>query len=538
MSHVSAQRHQLTAIDGVLQGWQHSMVLVLDEAAAGVARAARESSTAPSNNEVLSRWRRSERLGVIADAHAYPEGTSDSDLASRRARLADVFREEGALLGPIAAGLAERALVALIADPDGVILASHGGGDFLDPAARVRLVCGARWSEEARGTNAIGTALVEARAVAVIGCAHYEERNRGLFCYATPLRDPFGELVAVLDVTGPMLAHDPSVGVAVQAASAGIERSLRTLAYAQAGASMLRNLERLAHSSNAPTFLCDPDGQLRVVSSSAREELGLDAHTQPTCEQIFGVTYTVLLRAALEGERSHFETPQASYDVFLDPLLTTSGRALGLTIRLERRGPKTPTSIRPPRSTPQASASLRDSLPSSFDPIFAEDPHVRQAKGAAWRFAQTELPVLLLAETGTGKELFARAIHDSSARSSGPFVAVNCGAFTEGLLESELFGYAPHSFTGAAREGAMGKLASAHGGTLFLDELGEMPSKVQAVLLRVLDDGSYTRVGEARPRQANFRLICATCKDLPSLVSQGRFRQDLLYRVCHSPLFC
>jgi transcriptional regulator with PAS, ATPase and Fis domain len=149
----------------------------------------------------------------------------------------------------------------------------------------------------------------------------------------------------------------------------------------------------------------------------------------------------------------------------------------------------------------------------------------------AQRFAATPLPVLLLAETGTGKELFARAIHGASPRGGGPFVALNCAAISESLLESELFGHAAGAFTGAARTGSEGKIGAASGGTLFLDEIAEMPEAVQAALLRVLEDGTYYRVGEGRPRRSEFRLVCATCRDLPGLVERGEFRRDLFYRI-------
>ena len=152
-------------------------------------------------------------------------------------------------------------------------------------------------------------------------------------------------------------------------------------------------------------------------------------------------------------------------------------------------------------------------------------------KQAGERFARTALPVLLLAETGTGKDLLARAIHGASLRRDQPFVAINCGALSAQLLESELFGYAPGAFTGASRDGNEGRIGAARGGTLFLDEVAEMPGPLQALLLRVLEDGTYYRIGENRPRQADVRLICATCRDLPNLVAEGSFRDDLFYRI-------
>jgi transcriptional regulator of acetoin/glycerol metabolism len=168
---------------------------------------------------------------------------------------------------------------------------------------------------------------------------------------------------------------------------------------------------------------------------------------------------------------------------------------------------------------------------SAFARIAGDDPVLVDARARAARFAATELPVVLLAETGTGKELMAQAIHAASARAGGPFVAVNCGAIPETLLESELFGYAPGAFTGARARGNEGRIGAAAGGTLFLDEIAEMSPALQAALLRVLEDGSYSRVGDARELRSSFRLICATCKDLRQLVATGAFRSDLYYRL-------
>jgi len=149
----------------------------------------------------------------------------------------------------------------------------------------------------------------------------------------------------------------------------------------------------------------------------------------------------------------------------------------------------------------------------------------------ARRVAPSPLPVMLLAETGSGKELFAQAIHRASGRADRPFVAINCGAIAPGLLESELFGHAPGAFTGADRRGRSGLLHAADKGTLFLDEVAEMAPSMQAALLRFLETGAYQRVGEVQPSRADVRVVCATCRDLPALVARGVFRQDLYYRL-------
>jgi NtrC-family two-component system response regulator AlgB len=158
----------------------------------------------------------------------------------------------------------------------------------------------------------------------------------------------------------------------------------------------------------------------------------------------------------------------------------------------------------------------------------------------AWRAAPTSASVLLLGENGTGKSRLARAMHERSARASKPFVNVNCPCLQPQLLESELFGHVRGAFTGAVSD-ALGKVAAAEGGTLFLDEVGELPLGVQAKLLRLLQERCYERVGEARTRRADIRVLAATNRDLKQLVAEGAFREDLYYRlnvisICMPPL--
>ncbi len=167
----------------------------------------------------------------------------------------------------------------------------------------------------------------------------------------------------------------------------------------------------------------------------------------------------------------------------------------------------------------------------TFDDIIGNSAAIAEAKTISAKYAKADSPVLLLGATGTGKELFAHAIHNASTRASGPFVCVNCAAIPKELLESELFGYAPGAFTGARQKGKAGKIEIAHHGTLFLDEMGDLPLNAQAKLLRVLEEKMLQRVGDLKQIEVDFRLIAATNKDLDQMIKRGEFREELYYRL-------
>jgi transcriptional regulator with PAS, ATPase and Fis domain len=166
-----------------------------------------------------------------------------------------------------------------------------------------------------------------------------------------------------------------------------------------------------------------------------------------------------------------------------------------------------------------------------FEHVLHQSEAMRQAVCKAANAARTPSTVLLMGESGTGKELFARGVHKSGPRKDGPFVAVNCGAFSEELVQSELFGYVGGSFTGADRKGRVGKFEQAHKGVLFLDEISEMPLAMQVNLLRALEEREIVPVGGSEPRPVDVKVIAATNQDLTERVKAGLFREDLFYRI-------
>lgn len=173
----------------------------------------------------------------------------------------------------------------------------------------------------------------------------------------------------------------------------------------------------------------------------------------------------------------------------------------------------------------------------TFDHIIGNSPNIIKAKNLAKEVAKGRSTVLLRGESGTGKELFARAIHNASDRKNFPFVAINCASIPDNLLESELFGYEGGAFTGASSQGQMGKLELAKGGTLFLDEIGDLPLHLQPKILRVLQEGTFMRLGGKELISVDFRLITATNRNLEGMIEKGEFREDLYYRLNVIPIY-
>ncbi|MEZ4450414.1 MAG: sigma 54-interacting transcriptional regulator [Nannocystaceae bacterium] len=484
---------------------------------------------------VVDRWDRSRRLG------APPEGLRRDDHLLRgealraRAERLELLRVLGAgSLGLVARELAERDHVLLLADPDGVVVEVDGGGAFADEARRVLLIEGACWSEAARGTNAIGTAAAEAQPIAVVGRAHFARDYHDLSCVAAPIRDVDGSVRAVLDATSSAGRGDPAVATAVLATARALERLLWLEAYAGAGAGVRRVLSGALDHIAAAALLIEPPGRIERANRAAQALLG-PAVGEP-CGAALGLSWAALAAEATSPTAGGLPVALAgggAARLRAEPIVAARGGVLAVLAYLEPAHPRArrDEAATSPRAAGVGAGAIEAASVDPFASIFAEDPAVLAQLRWARQLAGSELPVMLLAETGAGKELIARAIHDASPRAAGPFIAINCGALTPSLLESELFGHGPSAFTGADRRGRDGLLHAASGGTLFLDEVAEMAPAMQAALLRVLEGGVYYRVGEVTPRRADVRLVCATCRDLPARIAAGEFRKDLYYRL-------
>ena len=402
--------------------------------------------------------------------------------------------------------------VIVLSNPDGLLLEACGEGAFIDRATRLHLSPGASWREADRGTNAVGTALVLGVPTVVTGGEHFLACNGILTCAAAPIAGPRGELLGALNVSGDHRSRHPRTFGLVRAAAQMIENRLFQ---ARHGSDLRLRFHPLAEGIGTlaeGVVAVSHDGCVVGANPAALELLGLQAADlgRTAIDSVMAVRMPVLLDWA---ER---RSEQAMF-------LAGRGRS-GLFVRIERPA----STITVPAPVPAVAEPVRQDALSVLD---TGDARMRIAITRARRVMDKSIPLLIHGESGVGKELFAQAVHRASARADGPFVAVNCAALPENLIEAELFGYVGGAYTGARREGSPGRLREADGGTLFLDEIGDMPLALQCRLLRVLQERVVQPLGGGRPQAVDFALICATHRQLKEAVEAGSFRADLYYRI-------
>ncbi|HEX5391641.1 MAG TPA: sigma-54-dependent Fis family transcriptional regulator [Rhodocyclaceae bacterium] len=400
----------------------------------------------------------------------------------------------------------------LLTDSRGYSLTVAGALDQQSPAIRQAFRQGVDLSEDSIGTSAMACALAERRAVRVFGPEHFFSAIHRFHCAAAPIVDPEGTLIGSVDITRDSPKPDLGALSLVNQCARAIERELfRQRPY-------FLTL-RLSWHEDQPTgeqeliFAFGSDGEILALNENARRFIGLGMQHGMYFEDIF------------EGRFSHFVTILRDAGRAV-PIRLRSGLCLFASSGMGQVSPR-PRSFRPGRE--EVAVRTADAQQSAPLPEFG-DPAIAQHIGTALRALSKGLPLLIQGETGTGKDVLANVLHKHS-RQSGPLVAINCAAIPESLIEGELFGHAEGAYTGARRGGAPGKIEMADGGTLFLDEIGDMALHLQARLLRVLETREVSRLGAATSRKVDFQLICATHQDIPLAIKQGRFREDLYYRI-------
>ena len=475
-----------------------------------------------------------EHLQVIDGARvrslAYGLRASDAPDYSvvQRGAMQDALQENGLLCRhamPVMETLYQQIVntqsMVLLTARSGMVLHSLGDADFLAQASRVALQPGVDWSERSKGTNAIGTALTEGLPLVVHGDQHFLEANRFLTCSCTPIFDPLGDVVGALDVTSHRANYHQHTMALVRMSAQMIENHMfadvfprQLLVRFHARAEFLGTLvEGIA--------VFTPDGRFVSANRSAQFQLGLsvNALSAHTFSSLFGRSVSQLH----DGIRKASGQPIS--------LCLHNGVTVHCTVQLN-----TPARVATlvenvhAEPAPPPAHGRRDSG-IDLQSLNTGDPQIASVIHKLSLIRGRDIPIMILGETGTGKDWLAQAIHHDSPRAHGPFVSVNCASIPENLIESELFGYEEGAFTGARRKGAMGKIQCADGGTLFLDEIGDMPRPLQARLLRVLQERTVNPLGSGKEIPVNVAIICATHKNLRDMMARGEFREDLYYRL-------
>jgi transcriptional regulator of acetoin/glycerol metabolism len=480
----------------------------------------------PIRSVILESWRRCRSDGVDPARSSAPAVADSVQIELLRDRHRNLYDAALPVLGMLQEVLRESGTVIMLTDPAGTILDICGDSRTRHVAELVNLAPGGGWHEELIGTNAIGTAIVAREPVQIYGSEHYCFEVKRWTCAAVPILDPSSRaLLGVVNVSGfKETFHCHSLGLVLTAAKL-IESGLVRRNLELRGRLLEQSIDVFARFGGDCIFLFDHRGHL----------LKSNEH----------------IHCAREARRSLLPLEMGDRVDALNLTLPTEERALRFPAWLRREwvhivgsgGEEFGTALIIPvtRSTPQAPRNsaanpVRTTASDQFGNIIGSSEAMIAAKAKARRLAPLDLPIMLLGETGVGKEVFASAIHRAGARPDAPFIAVNCGALTREFLASELFGYAEGAFTGARRGGLAGKFELADGGTLFLDEVGEMPTDLQPHLLRVLQDGIVVRLGDTKERAVSVRIIAATNRDLHCDVLAGRFRTDLFHRLCVTSL--
>jgi sigma-54 dependent transcriptional regulator, acetoin dehydrogenase operon transcriptional activator AcoR len=487
----------------------------------------------PANRRVESAWMRLERQGAppaeLLSADIYdswmrcishgldtlrppsPEFVSPAVLRQEQQRCSLVRGLALAEMHTLHQQIAGSNFMIAFATAGGLLLDIISDSSFSDASDTACIRPGAVWTENVCGTNGLGTAAYLKRPIVVHGREHFFARYNNLTCVAAPIFAPDGELTGILDASSDCMSRQAHTQALVAMAATQIENGLFREQHRGNILVAFHNRGEYLHTLSAGLLAVDNEGKILAANRAARVLLhGLPASAGRLFGDVFRAKFSAFVDEGRRKERQRLEDDVGSQFV--------------ATIENTRQFPMTQgiSAARPPpqRSTPQKENPAQFV---SADPTIAGI--VRRVEIAAAR----KMPILIRGETGTGKEQMARHAHAASRR-SGPFVAVNCAALPDSLIEAELFGYSEGAFTGARKGGSAGLFREADGGTLFLDEIGDMPVTLQAVLLRFLDDWTVRPVGGSK-REVDVLLVSATNANLDDAIAKARFRSDLLFRL-------
>lgn len=465
--------------------------------------------------EILSSWRRARERYHIDPRLRRPGVSIDAEALQERLARDEGLRLAAPILDHFTRRVRLRDHVLAYFDAEGCLLFLEGDRRIAECVAEIGYSPGTSWAEVSAGTNGTGTALATNKAIEVFAAEHYVAAWQRWSSAAAPIRAPGSAApVGIVAMTGPWEVRRRQAATFVQALARAIEERLRAAAGVRD--EVVRYVFRAAREMGDALVAVDGHGRIVAVNEAAARWSVIDGGVLASPARDAVVKALGAPAARHDGE---VRLESAGVSAIVSPV-RYEGSRIGAILRIS------PASGRARSGTSDRGAARYD-----FRCILGTSPRLRRAVELATTAALNDLPVVLSGESGTGKELFAQAIHSGSARRTRRFVAVNCGSIPAELLEAELFGYEPGTFTGARREGNPGRFEEADGGTLFLDEVTELAPAAQTALLRVLQEREVVRLGGGTPRPVDVRVLAATNKPLEEEMRSGRFRSDLYYRL-------
>lgn len=430
--------------------------------------------------------------------------------------------------------LQDSGFILLLTDKDGCILNIIGDNSIVEAAKDLNMIIGAYMDEGSIGTNAMGTAIKEDSPIQISAKEHFITAYHKWTCSAAPIHDTEGNIIGTLNLTGGShLVHPHTLGMVV-AAVKFIENQFKVNAAQKKLNEAYNYMNTIMDSISSLIIAIDREGIINSINDEACKTLNVSKEVMlnSSIESIIK-HWKELFKNLEEGmeiqdEEIYFSIKgvRKRYNMNAYSILSEEGNMVGAVILLK----DIENVIKLVNKYSGMNARY------TFEDFIGESYEIKRIKEYAKNVANSPSTILIEGESGTGKEVLAQSIHNYSHRKNFGFVAINCGAISKNLIESELFGYEEGAFTGAKKGGQPGKFELANGGTLFLDEIGEMPLEMQVNLLRVLQEGVVTRVGGNKYIPVNVRIIAATNKDLRKEVARGTFRQDLYYRLSVIPI--
>ncbi|ACC75520.1 sigma-54-dependent Fis family transcriptional regulator [Paraburkholderia phymatum] len=499
-----------------------------------------QPATCSMSHSVAQSWTRClVDFGLDPGRFVMPPVLTQQELNTHREAAGDLIACSKLEMTTLYQQLADPELAVILVDANGVIVHQVSSVPFGEAVAADGLRVGAVWSEREAGTNGMGTCLTERECLAIYQHEHFYPRYTSLTCSAAPIFDERGTIVGVLDVTSRSKMLQQHSLVLVGMSRQMIENRLIDSRYRRANTVHFHSRPEFVGTLHAGKLAVDDDGVVLAANRSALFQLDLRSPDQlcgKRIEEAFSATLEDMIARSIRGSFHPITvySAHANNRFFVIAQTPRDAESFGAASHAlpSARGPWSDVSInrnaraKTPREAKPAAAGLDKLSHLEFG-----DPRMAAQSQLAARVIQRKIPIILRGQTGTGKEVFANALHSISPNAAGAFVAVNCASLPETLIESELFGYRAGAFTGAQREGRRGKIVQANNGTLFLDEIGDMPMALQARLLRVLEEHEVTPLGAETTIKVDFQLISASHRNLLDLVQRGLFREDLYYRL-------